>query len=74
MVQALQLGAAHGLVLWLCLKLGQSLAWHSVLVVFFLACCDVVIAGSGVVVAGGGVEWPCGRVKHPEKVKVLVFS
>ena len=37
-----------------------------------MACCDVVIAGSGVVVAGGGVEWPCGRVKHPEKVKVLV--
>ena len=58
MVQALQLGSAHGPVRWLCLKLGQSLA-------------EVILAGS-IVVAGNDVEWPCGRVEHPEKVMVLV--
>ena len=33
---------------------------------------EVVLAGSIVVVAGNDVEWPCGRVEHPEKVMVLV--
>ena len=33
---------------------------------------EVVLAGSIVVVAGDDVEWPCGRVEHPEKVMVLV--